>query len=210
MKGSRQKYGLGAELFGKTRSAVLALLFSNADRSFHHREIVRRVKTGSGAVQKELALLTTTGLTVRRRVGNQVHYQANSASSIFPELKSLIHKTSGIAEILKKALSPLSDRISVAFVYGSFAKGTETAHSDIDVMIVGEATFSEVVVHLGEAQDELGREISPSVYPMEEFVSKLSTGHNFLSTVIDEPKIFLIGNQSDFEKLVEKRVADRA
>ena len=188
----------------------MALLFGNADRSFHHREIVRRVKTGSGAVQKELAHLTTTGLAVSRRVGNQVHYQANAASSIFAELKSLIHKTSGIAEILKEALSPLSDRISVAFVYGSFAKGTETANSDIDVMIIGGATFSEVVVPLGEAQDEFDREINPSVYPIEEFVSKLSTGHHFLSTLINEPKIFLIGNQNDFGKLVEKRVADRA
>jgi|WetSurMetagenome_2_1015567.scaffolds.fasta_scaffold445819_1 uncharacterized protein len=210
MKGSREKYGLGAELFGKTRSAVLALLYSNADRSFHHREIIRRVKTGSGAVQNELAHLTTTGLAVRRRVGNQVHYQANEASSIFAELKSLIHRTSGIAEILKEALSALSDRISIAFVYGSFAKGTETANSDIDVMIIGEATFSDVVVHLGETQDELGREINPSVYPVEEFVARLSGGHYFLSTVIDEPKIFLIGNQNDLEKLVEKWVADRA
>lgn len=199
---------MGAELFGKTRSAVLALLFSNADRTFHHREIIRRVKTGSGAVQKELAHLTTTGLAVRRRVGNQVHYQANPASSIFAELKSLVHKTSGVADIFREALSSLSDRISFAFVYGSFAKGTETANSDIDVMIIGDATFSDVVAHLGGAQAELGREINPSVYPVEEFVSKLSSGHHFLSTLIGEPKIFLIGNQNDFGKLVEKRVAD--
>ncbi len=210
MKGSREKLGLGAELFGKTRSAVLALLFGNADRSFHHREIIRRIKTGSGAVQKELVHLTTTGLVLRRKVGNQVHYQANGSSAIFPELKSLVHKTTGITEILSEALSTLSDRISIAFVYGSFAKGTETANSDIDVMIIGEATFSEVVEHLAKAQDELGREVNPSLYPIGEFVSRRSAGHHFLSTVADEPKIFLIGNQNDFGKLVEKRVADRA
>jgi uncharacterized protein len=210
MKGSEAKFGLGAELFGKTRSALLALLFCNTDRSFHHREIIRKINSGSGAVQKELAHLTSMGLIVRRRMGSQVHYQANEASSIFSELKSLIIKTSGIAGILKEALTPLSAGISVAFVYGSFAKGTETAGSDVDVIVVGNVPFSEIVVRLSTAQDRIGREVNPSVYPVEEFVSKLAGGNHFLSAVIHEPKIFLIGDQNDLTNLVEKRVADRA
>jgi uncharacterized protein len=208
MKGTRDKAGLAAQLFGKTRSAVLGLLFSAADRSFHHREIIRRIKGGGGAVQKELAHLTSTRLIIRRKVGNQVHYQANEASPIFSELKTIVIKTSGVADVLKNALTPLAGGLSVAFIYGSFAKGTETSDSDIDVLIVGNAPFSEVVVHLGESQEMLGRDINPSVYPVEEFLSKLSRGNHFLSTVIDEPKIFLIGDRHDLAELVEKRLAD--
>jgi len=207
MKGSKGQSGLGAELFGKTRSALLALLFRNTDRSFHYREIIRSLDTGPGAVQKELAHLTAMGLIVRYRVGNQVHYQANVSSSIFPELKSLLAKTSGVAESLRQALIPLADRISVSFIYGSFAKGTETADSDVDVIIIGSGTFSEVNTALSEAQDKLGREINPSVYPVEEFVSKLSNGNHFLVSIVDEPKIFVIGSQDEFGKLVEKWVA---
>jgi uncharacterized protein len=207
MKGSKGQSGLGAELFGKTRSAVLALLFCNADRSFHYREIIRSLETGPGAVQKELAHLTAMGLIIRHRVGNQVHYQANVSSSIFRELKSLLVKTSGVAEILRQALIPLSDRISIAFIYGSFAKCTETADSDVDVIIIGGITFSEANTTLSELQDKLGREINPSVYPVEEFVSKLSNGNHFLVSILDEPKIFVIGSQDEFEKLVEKWVA---
>jgi len=207
MKGSKGQSGLGAELFGKTRSALLALLFRNTDRSFHYREIIRSLDTGPGAVQKELAHLTAMGLIVRHRVGNQVHYQANVSSSIFPELKSLLVKTSGVAESLRQALIPLSDRISISFIYGSFAKGTETADSDVDVIIIGSGTFSEANTALSEVQDKLGREINPSVYPVEEFVSKLSNGNHFLVSIVDEPKIFVIGSQDEFGKLVEKWVA---
>ena len=210
MKGSKGQFGLGAELFGKTRSAVLALLYCNSHRSFHYREIIRSIKTGPGAVQKEMAHLASIGLVVRRRIGNQVHYQANAASSIFSELKALVVKTSGVAEILKEALNSLNDRVSFAFIYGSFAKGTETANSDVDVIIIGGITFSEVITVLAEAQDELGREVNPSVYPVGEFTSKLSTGNHFLTTILDEPKIFLIGSQNEFGKLAEKWVAHGA
>ncbi len=147
------------------------------------------------------------GLIVRHRVGNQVHYKANDSSSIFPELKSLLVKTSGVAESLRQALVPLSDRISISFIYGSFAKGTENANSDVDLVIIGSGTFSEVNTALSEVQDKLGREINPSVYPVEEFVSKLSNGNHFLVSIVDEPKIFVIGSQDEFGKLVEKWVA---
>lgn len=207
MKGSTQQHGLGTELFGKTRSALLALLYCNTHRSFHYREIIRSIKTGPGAIQRELAHLSDMGLVIRQKVGNQVHYQANAASSIFSELKALVLKTSGVAEILQEALNSLTDRVSFAFIYGSFAKGTETANSDVDVIIIGGITFSEAVNVLAAAQDELGREINPSVYPVGEFASKLSTGHHFLTTILDEPKVFLIGSQNEFGKLAEKWVA---
>jgi uncharacterized protein len=155
-----------------------------------------------------VAHLVHAGVVTRRKIGNQVHYQANAASAIFFELKSLMIKTSGVSEPLRQALAPMADRIPLAFIYGSLAKGTETAKSDVDVMIVGEVTFSEVVGALGAAQEQLRREINPSVYPSREFVAKLSAGNHFLTALADEAKLFLLGDQDVFTRLVTKRMVD--
>ncbi len=208
MKGSAIQCGLGANLLGKTRSAVLGLLLCNSDRSFYFREIVRVLATGPGATQRELTHLVDSGLVIRRKVGNQIHYQANTRSAVFPELKSLMIKTAGVSEVLKQALSTLIDRVCLAFVYGSFAKGTDTADSDVDVIIVGSVSFVEVVDALAPAQERLRREVNPSVYPRDEFIGKLSTGSHFLTRVIGEPKIFLIGDQDELGRLVEKRLVE--
>ncbi len=206
MKGSSAK-GIGVVLFGKVRSSVLALLFCHNDRSFYLREIIRHVGAGQGAVQRELNLLHKSGLVNRRRVGNQVHYRANTGSSIFAELKSLMTKTAGLTDSLRQTLEPLRKRIVAAYVFGSFAKGTENAESDVDVLVVGDITFTEVSDHLFQVQGELGREINPSVYPTEEFQRKVSEGNHFLTRLIDEPKVFLIGDEDEFRRLVEKRLA---
>jgi len=198
---------LSSYLFGKTRSAVLALLFCNADRSFHFREIVRTLKTGPGAIQRELAGLVRAGLVIKRRVGNQTHYHADETSSVFPELKSLLVKTAGLLEPLRESLGGLSEKISIAFVYGSFAQRADTALSDVDVIVLGDATFSEVIAALRKAQEHLGREVNPSVYPVDEFVRKISAGNHFLSQLVDAPKLFIIGDEDEFRRLVEKRVA---
>lgn len=205
MKGSINS-GIGAALFGKVRSAVMALLFCHSDRSFYLREIIRHVGVGQGAAQRELNHLFKVGLLKRWRVGNQVHYQANADSSIFEEIKSLMTKTAGLADSLVISLEPLGSRIDIAFVYGSGAKGAETAESDVDVMVIGNVTFSEVVDHLFEAQAEIGREINPSVYPTKEFQKKVSQGDYFLARLMDEPKIFLIGDEDELGRLVKERL----
>ncbi len=207
MSGSSNNKGICSALFGKVRSSVLALLFCHSDRSFYLREIIRHVGAGQGAVQRELDLLLKSGLVTRRRVGNQVHYQANNEASIFRELKSLMTKTAGLADSLRQSLEPLRKRIVAAFVHGSLAKGTETAESDADVVVIGDATFSEVTDHLFASQGELGRDVNPSVYPTEEFRKKVSEGNHFLTGLIDEPKIFLIGDEDEFGRLVGKRLA---
>lgn len=206
MKGSHSN-GIGFALFGKVRSSVLALLFCRSDRSFYLREIIRHVGAGQGAVQRELNHLKKSGLLKRWRVGNQVHYQANTESSIFEEIKSLMTKTAGLADVLRLSLEPLRPRIQAALIYGSIPKGRETAESDVDVLVIGDATFAEVVDHLFEAQDYLGREINPTVYPTEDFQKKLSEGNQFLTSLVDEPKIFLIGDEDEFGRLVKERLA---
>ncbi len=204
--GTKTNVGASA-LFGKVRSSVLALLFCHGDRAFYFREVERSVGMGRGAVQRELTNLVSAGLVTRRKQGNQVYYQANPKSAIFSELKSLMVKTVGVAEVLREALIPLQDRITTAFVYGSFAKGTEKTDSDVDVLVIGDVTFAEVVDLLGAAQESLGREVNPSVYPVAEFVAKVLAGHHFVTSVAGEPKIFLFGDEDVFGRLVEKRLA---
>jgi predicted nucleotidyltransferase len=198
---------LSSALFGKVRSAVLALLFCHYEKSFYFREIERSVGMGRGAVQRELENLVNSGLIVRRKQGNQVYYQANSKSAIFSELKSMMIKTAGVADLLREALTPLAQRLTTAFIYGSLAKGSATADSDVDVLVIGDVIFSEIVDLLGPAQESLGREVNPSVYPVDEFVVKISQGQHFVTSLIGEPKIFLIGDQDVFGRLVEKRLA---
>jgi predicted nucleotidyltransferase len=203
-----KRWDLAAALFGKTRRAVLALLFSHADESFYVRQVVRRVGAGVGAVQRELMRLADSGIIVRHSEGRQVYYQANRQCPIFAELQALLVKTTGIADVLRSALADLAQRIRVAFIYGSMAKGTARSTSDIDVLVVGEATFAELVSALGSAQERLGREVNPSVYPASEFSHKLAHGHHFLSSVLRQPKIFLLGDEHELARLAKSGVVD--
>jgi predicted nucleotidyltransferase len=199
---------IASALFGKTRQAVLALLYTHDEESFYLRQIARAVTGGQGAVQRELARLTAAGLLIRTAKGNQVHYQANPHSPVFFELKSLIVKTVGVADVLKAALAGLGDRISCAFVYGSLAAGAESATSDVDVMVIGNVSFGEVATALHAAQETLGREVNPSVYPPSEFREKFRTGDHFLNSVVRAPKIMLLGDEYELTRLGSKRLAE--
>jgi len=194
---------LSATLFGKTRRAVLALLYSHVEEPFYLRQIARTAGGGLGAVQRELKKLSEAGIIRRTVRGRQVYYQANPECPVYSELKSLVVKTVGVGDVLRAALVPLSDRINVAFLFGSLARGGERSSSDADVMIVGDVTFAEVVSVLGRAQETVRREINPLVYPPEEFQSKLTADHHFLKKVLEESKFFLIGDEYELAKLVE-------
>lgn len=188
-------------LFGKTRRAVLALLYTHADESFYVREIFRALAIGQGTVQRELARLTDAGLLVRNQKGNQVYYQANHESPVFEELKALMVKTAGIRDVLRAAIAGISDRLAVAFIYGSIAEGTERAASDVDILIVGDVTFSDVTRTVLPAQETLRREINPMVMPVKEFREKVRSKHHFLSTILESPKIFLWGGENELRKV---------
>ena len=194
----------GASLFGQTRTALLAILFGHTSQSFHLRQLARTVGTGNGAVQRELKHLAALGLVVRREQGNQVLYQANAQSPIFPEIKSLVAKSIGVHDVLKAALARFEHEVAVAFVYGSIARQQERPDSDVDLMIVGKVGFSEVVSALRSAQKTLGREINPTVFPAAEFRSKLVSGNHFLRTVMKDKKLFILGSPGELAKLAEK------
>lgn len=192
---------LSKVLFGQTRRSVLALLFGHADEQFYLREIARRGGTGIGATQRELGQLTEAGLISRVRRGHQIYYQANRKNPIFSELKSILVKTSGIRDILLEGLTSLEDRIKLAFVFGSIARGEEKASSDVDLMVVGEASFTDVVSALGQIEAKLGREVNPTVYGPREFREKLVAKNHFLSTIAKEKKLFVIGDEREFRRL---------
>jgi len=209
MSTSREYRDLASVLFGKTKKAILALLFTHAEESFYLRQIVRSLGLGQGAVQRELSNLSNAGLIVREVKGNQVYYQANRRSPIFEELKSLMVKTAGMAEVLKDALSGLREKINLSFIYGSMATGAHKNTSDVDLMIIGQISFKEAVAALQSAQEKLGREVNPSVYSPQEFGKKVGEGHHFLRSVLTSPKIFLIGEDRELAKLGEKWLVDR-
>jgi predicted nucleotidyltransferase len=192
----RPNVGLADTLFSRTQQKVLALLFGQPDRSFYTKEIIQHAQGGSGAIQRELARLTDSGLLSARLIGNQRHYQARRDSPIFEELAAIVRKTVGLAEPLRASLQPLEARIVAAFVYGSVAKGSDTARSDIDLMVVSDRLdYADLVVALEPAQGVLGRQINPTLYSSKEFRQRRGTASAFIERVMEQPKIWLIGNE---------------
>jgi len=185
-------------LFTKTQQRVLGALFSQPDRSLYASELIRMTGTGSGAAQRELARLEASGLVVGRRVGNQKHYQANTNSPLFAELRGIVLKTVGLAEPLRSALKPLSSSIRAAFVYGSVAKSSDSASSDIDLMIISEhLTYGEAFGALEKATRSLGRPVNPTVYTAAEFSKRSRQENAFVTRVLQQPKIWVIGGEDD-------------
>lgn len=201
---------LVATLFSKNRCAILALLFGHPDQAFYLRQIARTCGSGIGAIQRELKQLTEAGIIQRMARDKQVYFQANADCPVFEELKSLIIKTAGVADVLRFSLAPLSARITAAFIYGSVARTRQKRESDVDLVIIGQVNFAEVVKALAGAEEILGREVNPVVYSAEEFRAKISAGHHFLNSVVKKEKIFLIGDESDLSRLAKKRLAHRA
>ena len=193
---------LSNALFSKVRQCVLALFYGQPNRSFHTNEIIRLTHSGTGAVQRELKKLTTVGLITVQAIGNQKHYSANCTSPLFTELRSIILKTFGLAEILRQALAPISSQIYIAFIYGSIAKQEDTATSDIDLMLIGDnLTYADVFTLLEEAQSKLGRSINPTFYSLAEWARKHQANNYFLTKIVEQPKIFLIGCENELTKL---------
>jgi predicted nucleotidyltransferase len=185
-------------LFSKGRQRVLAVLFGNPGRSFYASEIIALASSGTGAVQRELARLENAGLVTARRVGNQKHYQANPEAPVFEELRGVVLKTSGLADVLRAALDPLTPDIRAAFVYGSIARREDTATSDIDLLVISDKlTYAELFSGLEKATRRLGRRVNPTVYTTAEFARRIRQGNAFVRGVLAEPKIWLIGGERD-------------
>ncbi len=191
---------LASELLGTSRAAILATLLLRSETELHARELARVTGVSIGTLLRELKTLLALGLVKRREVGRQVFFSADPASPVFGELASLLRKTVGLGDRLRDALAPLADSVRVAFVYGSMAAGTAAPHSDVDVMVIGDVSFSDVTRALHAEQSVLGREINPTVMTAAEFKSKRRARDGFVQSIAKGPKIWLVGGEDEFAR----------
>jgi predicted nucleotidyltransferase len=199
--------GPEAVLFGKTRRRLLGWLFTHPDQPFYVRELVRFTGVAQGAISGDLEKLAAAGILRRDTRGNQVFYQADAKSPIFGGLKSIFGKTAGLADELRRALEPLGSQIRVALLHGSAATGALRASSDLDLVVIGASSLEDVASALAPAQARLGREINPIVYTVGEFRSKKRSQHHFVTTVLREPHLLIVGDPGELEQLGSERPA---
>ena len=188
---------LSSLLFTDYRRKVLGLLLLHPEQHYHQREIARLTATVSGTLSRELAKLVDGGLLLKEAVGNQMHYRANRQCPIFEELASILRKTSGLADVLGEVLLPLAGQLQSAFVFGSMASGKAHADSDIDLLLIGDTNFAELISVLYPLQETLGREINPKIYRRAEWQALIEQQCAFIQEVLHKPKVFIIGNEAD-------------
>ncbi len=199
---SNARMGLAQALFSQVQLRVLSLLFCHPNRAYRSSEIIRLAHSGSGAVQRELHKLTKAGLVTQSSVDKQKLYQANRQSPIYREIRGLMLKTVGLLEPLRAALKPFASDIRVAFVYGSIAKGSDTAQSDVDLMIVAESlSYSEVYAALQKAERLISRPVNPNLMTNREWRHKLAEHSSFLTKIVRQPKLFVFGSENELEEL---------
>lgn len=198
-KVSPRRSSVADALFTKGQQRVLGLLFGNPNRSYYTGEIIALSAAGSGAVQRVLARLESAGLVTISHVGNQKHYQANHAASVFTALHDLVTRTFGLADILRDALAPLAPKIDAAFIYGSTARREDAATSDIDVMVVSESVgYGDIYLRLEDAATRIGRKINPTIYSRAALTRGIRERNAFVTRVLTQPKIWLLGDESEF------------
>jgi predicted nucleotidyltransferase len=190
--------GLADALFTPVQQRVLGLLFAQPSRRYQSAELIRLAGSGTGATHRVLTKLASAGLVTVTKVGNQKHYQANQDSPVFAELHGLMLKTAGMAEPLARALEPLRADIETAFVFGSVAKGTDTAGSDVDLLVITDSlTYPDVFAHLEAAESELARPINLTLLSPVEWREKRAQDDSFASRVATQPRIFILGSDDD-------------
>lgn len=186
-------------LFGTYRQQALTALLLKPEQDFHVRELARQTGIPAGTLHKELTRLAEAGLLLRRAQGNQVRYQANTQCPVFAELAGLFRKTTGAVAVLREALAPLQP--SLALIFGSYARGTEHAASDIDLLVIAECSFADVAKAVHPVQEVLQREVNPVLYAAEELKRRAESGDGLIKQIMSQPKLFIEGSEDDLAKL---------
>ena len=186
-------------LSSKVRAEIFRLLFGLSERELHVREIERQAGLSIDTVRQELQKLTRMELLRARREGNRLYYRANREHPLYNDIRNLVLKTSGLVEVLKRALD--KEGVRVAFVFGSIAHNQEGAGSDVDLMVIGEVSLRTLSSWLVGISERIGREINPHIMSVEEFRKRKQFGEHFLSHVLDSPKLFIIGNEDELAGL---------
>ena len=189
-------------MFGAYRRQLLAQLLLRPDERFHVRELGRMTSIPVGSIHRELKALAAAGLLLREQSGNQVYYQAKRRCPIFNELGAIFRKTVGLTGLLSDALAALADKIEFAFVFGSMARGQQTAFSDVDVIILGKLSLAQAVSALSPISETLGRDINPVVMTPEKFAALLDKQDRFAVRVANEPRLLIVGDEDEFAKLI--------
>src|ERR1700693_1983046 len=188
-------------LLPKTRQGILAATLVQPEKAWYVSELARRMGVPASSLQRELHHLSGVGILKTPRQGRMVYYQANTESPVFSDLRGLLFKTAGFVDVLAKALKPLAARLRTAFVYGSIAVGSEQSDSDIDLMVVGQVSPTDLALPLRRARELLGRNINPTVYTLEVFDKKQAANDPFLKQVWDKPKLFVLANRDELGKV---------
>ena len=181
-------------LFGSYRQRILGTLLLHPEQTYHVRELARMTNTTAGTLHKELSRLAESGLLLREKQGNQIRYQANRQCPIYSELASVFRKTTGLADVITAAIQPLAANIELALIFGSVARGEETAASDIDLLVVGNVGFAELVKALYPAQKALAREINPVVLSQAEYQQRIASNDSLIQQIQSQPTITLLGS----------------
>lgn len=185
---------IGEALFTKTQQKVLGLLYGHTERSFYLNELIHLAGMGRGTIKRELDKLSDVGLITEKKQGNQIHYQANDQHPIFQELKSMVKKTFGVVGTIQSALKGILPEVSFALVYGSIAKGSEGAASDVDLMLVADnLSYALVMEYLLTAEDQLGRTINPTIYNQDEFKARITSNQSFITRVMSQDVLWIKG-----------------
>jgi len=198
--GKTKERGLASALFTPVQQRVLGLLYGQPERRFQTAELIRLARSGSGAVQRQLERLEATGLVSSTKIANLKFYQANAETPVFTELSGLIAKTVGIAEPLRRVLQPLAKEIRAAFVYGSVAKKSDRAASDIDLLVISDSlTHQKVFQALSRAEETLARPVNPTLVTTAEWRSKRSAANSFMAKIASGEKMMVIGDVRDVD-----------
>lgn len=189
---------IASVLFSESQRKLFLWLFGQPERAFHLNELRRLTGLGSATLQRELNRLAAAGLLSTERIGNLRRFQANAASPVFKDLIELTRKTIGMEPLLREALAPLQPRLKAAWIYGSVAKRSDTASSDIDLMLIGEQlTLAETLECLLPAERQLGRKINPVLYSPADFQRRRAEPDSFINRVLSQPVMPLIGGPDD-------------
>jgi predicted nucleotidyltransferase len=202
-----RKSSIASVLFSSTQQRLLSALLLNSHQPVYAAELANRFGVRSSTLQRDLAKFTEAGILKMSRSGNRTYFQANGECPIFPELRGLLIKTSGLVDVLHGELAPLVSKIKVAAVYGSMANGTETSGSDIDLLVIGSVKMIELVPPLEQATAQLRRQINPILYTSEEISRKACSSH-FVQSVLGKPLLFVLGMNRDLETITGRKSRD--
>lgn len=190
-------------LLSKTRQRLLAVLLLQPDRPWYLSELARHLRLSPSSLQRELAQFADAGILEQRQDGNRVYFQADRSCPIFPELQRILAKTAGLADVVRDALTPLQAKIDLAFIYGSIASSQEWSSSDVDLMLVGSATLADLALPLRSIEQQLGRDVNPTIYTKDDFLKRVRQKNHFLTAVLKTGLLFLIGTADDLARLVK-------